>query len=81
MQARLFRRGAVFPFPKTAVERRRTGDPRLSIAERYSSREEYLARYTQQLDELIRQRWILRDDRPALILRAQEEWNVAVSRH
>ena len=80
-EQRVYLEGAYIPFPKTAVERQRIGDPRLSIAERYSSREEYLARYTQQLDELIRQRWILRDDRPALILRAQEEWNVAVSRH
>ena len=80
-EQRVYLEGAYIPFPKTAVERRRTGDPRLSIAERYSSREEYLARYTQELDGLIRRRWILRDDRPALILRAQEEWSVAVSQH
>ena len=31
------------PFPKTAGEREKTGDPRKSIAERYADREDYLA--------------------------------------
>src|SRR4029077_10452211 len=33
------------PFPKTAADRQKTGDPRRSIAERYASREDYLERY------------------------------------
>ena len=34
--------GSYIPFPKTKADRLRTGDPRLSIAERYSSEAGYL---------------------------------------
>src|SRR5277367_1825994 len=62
------------PFPRTAEERRKTGDPRKSIAERYANHEEYTVGYTKALDELIRQRWILPEDRPALLMRGEQEW-------
>ena len=62
------------PFPKTLAERQRAGDPRKSIAERYTNREDYLSRYTQALDELIKQRWILPEDRDAVLQRAEQEW-------
>ena len=60
-----------------ACDRARTGDPRLSIAERFTSREVYLARYTQALDALIKQHWILAEDRAAMIQRGDEEWDLA----
>jgi hypothetical protein len=66
------------PFPKAADERQKTGDPRKSIEERYASRGEYLARFTRALDALIQQRWILPEDRPAMLLRAGEEWDLAI---
>jgi hypothetical protein len=62
------------PFPKTAAERQTTGDPRKSIAERYPSREDYLARYKRAVDELVQQRWILPEDRAAQLRRAPLEW-------
>ena len=62
------------PFPKTAAERKNTGDPRKSIAERYTGREDYVTRYAHALDELIKQRWILPEDRDALLHRAEQEW-------
>jgi hypothetical protein len=62
------------PFPKTLAERQRAGDPRKSIAERYTNREDYLSRYTQALDELIKQGWILPEDRDAVLQRAEQEW-------
>jgi len=65
------------PFPKTAPEREKSGDPRKSIAERYSSRDEYLARFRRALDALIQQRWILSEDGPALLVRAEQEWDFA----
>ncbi len=65
------------PFPKTAADRIKSGDPRKSIAERYTGSADYLARYTRALDDLIAQRWILAEDRPALIARAQAEWTEA----
>ena len=66
------------PFPKTAAGRKKLGDPRKSIAERYTGREDYLTRYTQALDQLVKQNWILEEDRSALLLRAGQEWDEAV---
>ena len=63
------------PFPKTAAEREKTGDPRKSIAERYADREDYLARYGKALDDLVKQRWILAEDRAALLRRGEREWS------
>jgi Alpha/beta hydrolase domain len=64
-------------FPKTAADRQRTGDPRRSIAERYASEEDYVVRYTKALDDLVRQRWILPEDREAMLHRGQQEWSEA----
>jgi Alpha/beta hydrolase domain len=66
------------PFPKTAADRQKQKDPRKSIAERYTGREDYLNRYSRALDELVKQHWILDEDRPALLHRAEEEWDEAV---
>jgi len=65
------------PFPKTASERENTSDPRKSIAERYTNRQDYLDRYSRALDELVRQRWILQQDREVLLQRAGQEWDEA----
>jgi hypothetical protein len=65
------------PFPKTAADREKSGDPRRSVAERYAGREEYIARYAQALDALIRQRWILAEDREAVLRRGEQEWSEA----
>jgi hypothetical protein len=62
------------PFPRTAAERQKTGDPRKSIAERYASREDYLDRYKKAADGLVQQRWILPEDRAALLRRGELEW-------
>jgi Alpha/beta hydrolase domain len=65
------------PFQKTAADRQKMGDPRKSIAERYASREDYLDRYRRALDELVKQRWILQEDREVLAHRAEQEWDEA----
>jgi Alpha/beta hydrolase domain len=70
--------GSYLPFPRTAAERKRTGDPRASIAERYAGREDYIARFQRAVDELVRERWILPEDRAALVHRGEEEWAVAM---
>jgi hypothetical protein len=71
--------GSFIPFAATASERRRSGDPRRSIAERYPSKEDYLARYLQALDKLIAQRWILPEDRESLLRHGEAEWIAATS--
>ncbi|PYX45477.1 MAG: hypothetical protein DMG79_19195, partial [Acidobacteria bacterium] len=69
--------GSYIPFPKTAVDRQKSGDPRKAIAERYSNREDYLARYARALDDLIKQHWILPEDRDAMLNRGEQEWTEA----
>jgi hypothetical protein len=66
------------PFPKTVADRQKTGDPRKSIAERYPGREDYLARYNAAIDDLLQQRWILPEDRAALLHRGEQEWTESV---
>ncbi len=64
-------------FPKTAADRERTHDPRKSIAERYASRDEYLRLYASAVGALVKQRWILEEDREQLMHRGEQEWDEA----
>jgi len=66
--------GSYLSFPKTVAEREKTGDPRKSVAERYSGADDYMAQYTKALDELVKQRWILPEDRATMVQRAKQEW-------
>lgn len=61
-------------FAKTAADREKTGDPRKSIAERYSGHDDYISRFTRATDDLVKQRWILPEDRDAVIHRGEQEW-------
>jgi len=66
--------GSYISFPKTVADRQKAGDPRKSIEERYSSREDYQTRYAGAVDDLVKHRWILPEDRAALLQRGSEEW-------
>jgi Alpha/beta hydrolase domain len=61
-------------FPKTAEDRQQTRDPRKSVAERYHDREDYMVRYKGALDDLVKRRWILEEDRESLVQRGEQEW-------
>ena len=65
------------PFARTASERRKARDPRKSVEERYGSREDYLDRFGHALDELVEQRWVLPEDRAALMARGRQDWEEA----
>ena len=67
--------GSYLPFPRNVVERMQSGDARKSIAERYLDRVAYLSQFAKATDELIQQRWILPEDRAALLQRGGEEWD------
>jgi hypothetical protein len=54
--------GWTLPFPATQAEREASGDPRLSIAERYSSRSAYLAQVRAATQTLIAQGYVLAED-------------------
>jgi hypothetical protein len=68
--------GSFIAFPKNAAARKESGDPRKSIAERYAGREHYLKRFADATDELIKERWILPEDRAALLERGAREWEM-----
>jgi hypothetical protein len=67
--------GSYLPFAKSEEERKVSGDPRKPISERYSGREDYLKKFGGALEELIKQRYILPEDRDALMKRGGEEWD------
>jgi hypothetical protein len=54
--------GSTIPFPVTREEREASGDPRLSIEERYASKEDYLERVKQATQAMIDQGYILEED-------------------
>jgi hypothetical protein len=68
--------GSFIAFLKTAAARKESGDPRKSIAERYAGREDYLKKFADATDDLIKQRWILPEDRAALLERGAKEWDL-----
>jgi hypothetical protein len=70
--------GSWIPLAKTAEERKKTGDPRLSIAERYKSQQEYMGKFEQAARKLIEQRFLLQEDLPAILERGRLEWKTIV---
>ena len=62
------------PFAKTREERERVGDPRLSIAERYSGKQAYLDRVEKVARDLVSQRFLLAGDVDAVVRRASAMW-------
>ena len=54
--------GAYLPFAKTGAERRSTGDPRLSIEERYPSRHAYTGRVHEAATQLRDDGFVLPED-------------------
>ena len=64
--------GSRWPFPRTAEERKTKGDPRLSIMERYPTKQDYLARVTECLLDLKRRRFLLDEDVTNLLQQAAD---------
>ena len=56
--------GSFFPFPRTKAERESRRDPRLSIEERYGSRDDYLGKIQAAARDLARSRYLLESDIP-----------------
>ena len=54
--------GSTIPFPPTRADREASGDPRLSIEERYPTREEYLERVRQAAGVLVTEGYALEED-------------------
>jgi len=67
--------GSFIPFPLTKAEREKSGDPRLSVAERYPSRDAYLAKVKAAADDLVRQRYLLPEDEAPLVAHEALVWD------
>ncbi len=74
--------GSFVPFARTRAERQRTGDPRRSIEERYTSREQYLEKAAAAAQRLVREGYLLEGDVPAILKHCARLWDhlTAVSR-
>ena len=65
--------GSWLPFAKTRNE----NDSRTPITERYSSRDEYLKKFTEAANKLVADRFLLKEDVDALVKRGGDEWDFA----
>jgi Alpha/beta hydrolase domain len=70
--------GSMIPFARTSAERQQKKDPRLSIEERYKSREEFLKQVTASAQELAKSGYLLEQDVPKLVERSAAEWDYFV---
>ena len=73
-------RGSTIPFPATREEREASGDPRLSIEERYASKAEYLELVKQAAEKLIDQRYLLEEDLESVLIQAEQHYDLFTSR-
>jgi hypothetical protein len=71
----LYFAGATLPFAKTRAEREKTGDPRPSIAERYRSRDDYLARVREAAKTLAAAGYLLEEDVETSLTYAVRFWD------
>jgi Alpha/beta hydrolase domain len=65
--------GSFIPFAATKAERIAAGDPRLSIEERYPTKDVYLAAFKRVADDLVSKRFLLPDDADSLVKSAGSE--------
>jgi hypothetical protein len=72
--------GSYIAFPATKSDRDRSKDPRLSIEERYPSRERYLALVQDVASALVRDRYVLPDDLPKLLEHAGDHYDLTTRR-
>jgi len=67
--------GGFEPFALTKEQRLANGDSRLSIAERYSGRQDYLDKVKRAANDLVRQRFLRAEDVSAVLQSAERMWN------
>jgi hypothetical protein len=71
--------GSYIPLPRTAAERKRTSDPRLSIEERYRDKDQYLDLVSKAAQSLIDQRFLLAEDQAVIVRNAGRHWDYLAS--
>jgi len=71
--------GSWIPFPVNKAERRKRKDPRVSIQERYPSKDDYLEKISAAAQQLVKDGYLLDRDIAYLRNRAAQEWDYVVS--
>ncbi len=66
--------GAALPFATTKAEREKAGDPRLSVQERYPTKDAYLAKASAVTDALVQGRYLLPGDAASVMARIAAHW-------
>lgn len=66
--------GSTIPFAGTKATRDATHDPRLSVEERYASKEVYLAKASAATEVLVKGGWLLSTDVPKVMARIEAQW-------
>ena len=64
--------GGYIPFAKTKAQRLASGDPRLSLEERYHTHEGYVERVKAAAKKLVAERFLLEDDAARLVAEAEK---------
>jgi hypothetical protein len=64
--------GGYIPFAKTKAERMASGDPRLSLEERYGTHANYVAKVKAAAERLVEQRYLLKEDADRLVAEADK---------
>ena len=72
--------GSYFPFARTEAERKQSGDPRPSVAERYQNRDAYLARLRESAEALAAERFLLPADIDAVVEEGAAQWEFVMGR-
>ncbi len=72
--------GSYIPFARTKTERRKTGDPRLSIQERYKDRGDYVQQISRAARLLVDQRYLLAEDAERMIAEAAKSKMIPVKK-
>jgi hypothetical protein len=67
--------GSSIPFAAKAAERR-PNDPRISVDERYGTKEQFLARARDQFTKLVNDRYLLAQDEAAIMKRSADQWDL-----
>ena len=68
--------GSTLPFPRTRAEREAAGDPRLSIEERYLTREAYIARLRLAAEALVGDGHLLAEDVEDILAEATHRYDL-----
>jgi len=68
--------GSSIPLAPTRAAREAAHDPRRSIEERYPSKEAYLKQVEQAADALVKRGFLVVDDEPRILQRAEDTWDL-----